>query len=76
MNENRWVGVPDTAEARAYSLELAGDDCPWQLLDAALDEIDRLRAKPKPERVIPGAVPVNIHIDTPERCRACGWPLR
>lgn len=41
----RWAGVPDTGAARAHLEELAGDDCPWQVVDAALDEIDRLRAQ-------------------------------
>lgn len=40
-----WSGVPDTAAARAHLDALAGDDCPWAMVDAALDEIDRLRAR-------------------------------
>jgi hypothetical protein len=45
---DRWTGIPDTALAHQYTEELASDDCPWEMLFAALDEIDRLRAAIKP----------------------------
>lgn len=40
-------GVPDTDAIRADLRNYAPDDCPWDLIDEALAEVDRLRARVK-----------------------------
>ena len=39
-----YKGVPDTQAIRDNLINYACDDCPWNLIEEALNEIDRLRA--------------------------------
>lgn len=68
LERSSWAGVPSTAVARTYIEGLAGDDCPWMLVDAALDEIDRLRAGATPLPVtesVTAALPASFDSMTP-----------
>lgn len=72
----------DTAAARTEMEQLAGDDCPWDLLGEALDEIDRLRSSSVGPAMI--AVALNAVYDDErwhydwQSCFFCGagvaWP--
>ena len=45
---NPWEGVPDIDDARDYAMDCeldTGLDFPWELLEAALDEIATMRAR-------------------------------
>ncbi len=39
-----YKGVPDTQAIRDDLGNYACDDCPWNLIEEALNEVDRLRA--------------------------------
>lgn len=65
------AGIPDTDAARAYIEELAGDDCPWQLTDGALDEIDRLRELVVRQRAALGLL-VEWSLDALPKVKAAG----
>lgn len=42
-----YKGVPDTNAIRVDLENYACDDCPWDLIEEALSEVDRLRARVK-----------------------------
>lgn len=77
MTIPKYVGVPDTQAIRDDLVNYAADDCPWNLIEEALDEIDRLRAVVESYEPNAGHVVVNnvgevrsyIHWPKPEGVR-------